>query len=107
MPHRGVADELSSQYVQSQVEPGQQDHREHMAQAFAYGSQAIDDPEIREIYVQMALENKNNENRPRDMAVSDYYHNHTNLLGDKFQWDVTLYRWKVKNRKERRQKKRR
>ena len=44
---------------------------------------------------------------PYDMAVSDYYHNHNNLLGDKFQWDVQLYRWKMENRKERKRKKRR
>jgi hypothetical protein len=82
-------------------------HRERMAEAWAYGSQAIRDPEIREIYVQMALEKKKDENRPRDMAVSDYFHNHNNLLGDRFQWDVQLYRWKMETRRERRRKKRR
>jgi len=62
----------------------QDDHRERMAESFAYASQAIQDPEIKKFYVQMALEKKKNENRPYDMAVSDYYHNRNNLLGARF-----------------------
>jgi len=73
-------------------------HRERMAEAFAYATQITDDPQIREIYLQMARKEKHN-NRSYDMAVSDYYHNHNNLLGDRFVWDVELWRATKKNRK--------
>ncbi len=35
--------------------PAQDDHRECMSEAFAYAKQANRDPEIRKVYVQMAL----------------------------------------------------
>ena len=108
LSHNGeISAYLSPDMSRVEWSQAQDAHRARMAEAFAYGSQAIGVPEIREIYVQMALENKKDGNRPRDMAVSDYYHNHNNLLGDRFQWDAQLYRWKVETRKERRRKKRR
>jgi hypothetical protein len=66
-------------------------HRERMAESFAYATQAMANPEIREIYLQMALEKKKNK-RPYDMAVWDYYHNGNNLLGSKFFWNVENWR---------------
>ena len=81
-------------------------HRERMAESFAYAKQANRDPEIRKIYVQMALENGMNENRPFDMAVSDYYHNRNNLLGDRFYWSADLWREKYEEQKRKRLRKR-
>jgi hypothetical protein len=69
---------------------GPQDaHRERMAEAFAYTSQATRDPEIKKHYLRMALKEKKN-NRPYNMAVSDYFHNRNKLLGDRFCWSADL-----------------
>jgi hypothetical protein len=107
LSHNGkISAYLSPDMSQVSWSQAQDAHRERMAEAWAYASAAIKDPDIREIYIQMAIEQKKNENRPFDMAASDYFHNHNNLLGDKFQWDVDLYRAKVENRKERMRKKR-
>jgi hypothetical protein len=76
-------------------------HRERFAEARAYAKAALAVPEIRTIYVLRSLELKNN-NRPHDMATSDYL-NGNNLLGDKFSWDVEHWRdmQKYKKRKKR------
>ena len=76
-------------------------HRERFAAARAYAKAALAVPEIRTIYVLRSLELKNN-NRPHDMAISDYM-NGNNLLGDKFHWDVERWRkmQKYKRRKKR------
>lgn len=76
-------------------------HRERFAEARAYARAALAVPEIRTIYVLRSLELKNN-NRPHDMAMSDYLHGN-NLLGDKFEWDVEWWRarQKYKRRKQR------
>jgi hypothetical protein len=50
----------------------QKEHRQRFKHAVAYARAAIADPEIRPIYVQMAME-KQNSKRPFDMAVSDYF----------------------------------
>lgn len=83
----------------------QDDHRERMAEASAYAKQANRDPEIRKTYVQMALENGMNENRPFDMAVSDFYHTRNNLLGARFYWSAELWRAKYEERKRKRLRK--
>ena len=70
--------------------PAQIAHRERFAEARAYAKAALAVPEIRTIYMLRSLELKNN-NRPHDMAVSDYL-NGNNLLGDKFDWDVEWWR---------------
>ena len=77
--------------------PDQEAHREHMAEAYAYASQAVKDPEIREIYLQMSRRVFAN-NRPYNMAVSDYCKGN-NLLGDKFHWDVERWRAQKEYRK--------
>jgi hypothetical protein len=82
----------------------QDDHRERMAEAFAYASQATRDPQIKEFYLKMAWKEKKN-NRPYDMAVSDYYHNHNNLLGNRFYWSAELWRAKYEERKRKRMRK--
>ena len=82
----GTPDMRQVQWSQDQVS-----HRERMAEAYAYASAAIKDPQIREVYLKMARQRKKN-NRPYDMAVSDYYHNHNNLLGDKFRWNLLDWR---------------
>jgi hypothetical protein len=51
--------------------PAQVEHRELMRQAFFYAKAAVRDPEFRAYYLKMARRKKKN-NRPFDMAVSDY-----------------------------------
>lgn len=80
--------------------PAQVAHRERMAEASAYARAAIADPQIRAIYEQMSVERKGNK-RPYDMALSDYY-NGNNLLGDKFHWDLELWRAQKRFRKRKR-----
>ena len=79
----------------------QKDHRQRMAEASKYASAAIADPELRQVYVQMALDLNKNPGRPFDMAVSDYYHNGNDLLWKKYmgdqqkpkRWDMNYYSW--------------
>ncbi|HET6596779.1 MAG TPA: hypothetical protein VFG81_14230 [Anaerolineales bacterium] len=52
--------------------PAQQAQRQRMARATAYAKLAIQYPDIRQFYVEMAKQRKRNEGRPFDMAVSDY-----------------------------------
>ena len=51
----------------------QKDQRTNMARASAYGHVAIQDPDIRQYYVEMAKQRKMNPRRPYDVAVSDYF----------------------------------
>jgi hypothetical protein len=51
-----------------------------MKEAFLYASAAVADPDLRPIYVQMAVENNRNPRRPFDMAVSDYCDTSNDLL---------------------------
>jgi len=51
-----------------------------MREAFKYASAAVADPELRPVYVQMAVEQPRNPGRPFDMAVSDYYQHGNDLL---------------------------
>jgi hypothetical protein len=79
----------------------QKDHRRRMKEAFRYASAAVADPELRPIYVQMAVDRKKNPKRPFDMAVSDYYHHGNDLLWKKHMgdqqkpknWDMDDYPW--------------
>ena len=81
--------------------PAQKDHRQHMKEAFLYASAAVADPDLRPIYVQMAVDNDRNPRRPFDMAVSDYCDTGNDLLwkkhmGDKEKpenWDIERYHW--------------
>lgn len=50
----------------------QKAQRQRIARATAYGKLAIQYPEIRQFYVEMAKQRKRNQRRPFDMAVSDY-----------------------------------
>ena len=52
--------------------PAQKAQRQRLARATAYAKLAIRDPEIRQVYVEMAKQRKKNQGRPFDMAVSDY-----------------------------------
>jgi hypothetical protein len=53
--------------------PAQKAQRQNFAKASAYAKLAIQDPEIRQVYVEMAKQRKRNKRRPGDMAVSDYF----------------------------------
>lgn len=65
----------------------QKDHRQRMGEASRYASAAVADPELRPIYVQMAVDHDMNPGRPFDMAVKDYYHNGNDLLWKKHMGD--------------------
>ena len=65
----------------------QKDHRQHFREAALYASAAVADPDLRQIYVQMAIDNGKNPGRPFDMASSDYYHNGNDLLWKKHMGD--------------------
>ena len=79
----------------------QKDQRQRMREASKYASAAVADPELRPVYVQMALEHNKNPGRPFDMAVSDYYHHGNDLLWKKHMgdqekpknWDMVYYPW--------------
>ena len=66
--------------------PAQTKQRQRLARATAYAKLAITDPEIRQVYVEMAEHRKMNPRRPFDMAVSDYCQGNdllwTKLMGD-------------------------
>jgi hypothetical protein len=84
----------------------QKDHRRRMAAASRYASAAVADPDVRALYVQMAIENGKNPGRPFDMAVSDYYHTGNDLLWKKHMgdqekpanWKMYLYPWYASKR---------
>jgi hypothetical protein len=84
----------------------QKDHRQHMKEAFIYASAAVADPDLRPIYVQMAVENDRDPKRPFTTAVSDYYDNGNDLLwkkhmGDREKpknWDIEHYSWYLTKR---------
>jgi hypothetical protein len=84
----------------------QKDHRQRMKEAWIYASAAVADPDIRPIYVQMAVDNGKNPKRPFDMAVSDYCDTGNDLLwkkhmGDREKpgsWDIERYPWYLTKR---------
>jgi hypothetical protein len=65
----------------------QRDHRENFREAVLYASAAIADPEIRLVYVQMAIENHRDPRRPYHMAFQDYYYQGNDLLWKKHMGD--------------------
>ena len=75
----------------------------------AYASTAAADPDLRPIYVQMAIENGKNPKRPYDMAVSDYCSTGNDLLwkkhmGDREKpenWRMERYLWYFNSKKKR------
>ncbi|HUE97731.1 MAG TPA: hypothetical protein VMN99_00675 [Anaerolineales bacterium] len=72
-----------------------------MREASKYASAAVADPDIRPIYVQMAVDHNKNPKRPFDMAVSDYDHHGNDLLWKKHlgdqekpkNWNMLHYSW--------------
>ena len=72
-----------SKVIWSQAQKAQ---RQSFANASAYGKLAIQYPEIRQHYVEMAKQRKKNQRRPYDMAVSDYFQGN-DLLWQKFYGD--------------------
>ena len=79
----------------------QEMHRERMAEAYAYASTAMEVPEVRAFYLQLAWEKKRNK-RPYDMAVSDFYHNRINRMGpDVIFWNAEAWREEIKLRRKR------
>jgi hypothetical protein len=91
----------------------QKDHRQRISEASKYASAAVADPDLRPVYVQMALDHDRNPGRPFDMAVSDYLHTGNDLLWKKHMgdqekpqnWNIHYYPWyfpKPKRRGKRR-----
>jgi hypothetical protein len=88
----------------------QKDHRQDFGQASKYASAAVADPDLRPIYIQMAIENSKNPKRPYDMAVSDYCKTGNDLLWKKHMgdqekppnWDMDRYPWYATPKKKRR-----
>lgn len=84
----------------------QKDHRKRMKEAYEYAPAAIADPEIRAVYIQMALELGKNPRRPGDAAVSDYYQTGNDLLWKKHMggqekpanWNMHHYPWYFKQK---------
>lgn len=82
----------------------QKDQRQRMSEAWKYASAAAADPDLRPVYVQMALDQGKNPGRPFDMAVSDYCHTGNDLLWKKHMgdqekpknWDMGYYPWYFK-----------
>ena len=64
----------------------QKAQRQNFAKASAYAKLAIQDPDIRQFYVEMAKQRKKNKRRPGDMAVSDYFQGN-DLLWQKYYGD--------------------
>ena len=91
----------------------QNDHRQHMSEAWKYASAAIADPELRPVYVQMARDHDKNPGRPFDMAVSDYCHTGNDLLWKKHMgdqekpsnWKMYYYPWYFKKQDRTRKRK--
>jgi hypothetical protein len=87
----------------------QETHRERFREASLYASAAVADPDLRPIYVQMAVDNGKNPKRPFDMAVSDYYHTGNDLLWKKHMgdqekpqgWGMGYYPWYVNPKSKR------
>lgn len=92
--------------------PAQKEQRQRMGEASKYASAAVADPDIRPIYVQMALEQGKNPRRPFDMAVSDYIHHGNDLLWKKHMgdqekpqnWNIYHYAWYFPTRAKRRKR---
>ena len=88
----------------------QKDHRYRIGEASHYASATVADPDLRPIYVQMAIERGMNPKRPFDTAVSDYYHTGNDLLwkkhmGDQAKpehWDMQSYTWYLNPKRKRR-----
>lgn len=66
--------------------PAQKAQRQKLARATAYAKLAVQYPDIRQFYVEMAKQRKKNPRRPFDMAVSDY-HDGNDLLWQKLYGD--------------------
>jgi len=100
--HNGKVSVYETPYMKRvKWSPAQKEQRRRMGEASRYASAAVADPDIRPIYVQMALEHGKNPDRPFDMAVSDYHHNGNDLLWKKHMgdqekpatWDMGFYPW--------------
>ena len=84
-----------------------------MGEASRYASAAVADPDLRPIYIQTAIANDMNPERPFDMAVKDYSHTGNDLLWKKHRgdqekpknWDMGFYPRYVKKQKRSRRRK--
>jgi hypothetical protein len=92
----------------------QKDHRRGFGEASYYASAAIADPDLRPIYVQMAIDNNGNPRRPFEMAFKDYKKGNDLLwkkhMGDREKpanWQMERYGWYFTKRRPPSYKKRR
>jgi len=100
--HNGKVSVYVAPYIKKvKWSQAQKEQRRRMREASKYASAAVADPELRPIYVQMALDHNKNPGRPFDMAVSDYYHHGNDLLWKKHMgdqekpqnWEMVYYPW--------------
>jgi len=114
-PHNGkVSVYITPDMSQVRWSQAQKDHRQHMKEAFLYASAAVANPDLRPIYVHIAVDNGRNPKRPFDMAVSDYCDTGNDLLwkkhmGDREKpenWDIERYHWYLIKQKPEHLKKR-
>ena len=113
--HTGKVSVYETPYMEGiKWSQAQKDHRQRMGEASRYASAAVADPEIRPIYVQMAVDHGRNPGRPFEMAVSDYYHTGNDLIWKKHMgdqqkpknWDMGYCAWYVTTPKQRGKRKR-
>jgi hypothetical protein len=100
--HNGKVSVYETPYMKGvKWSQAQKDQRQRMGEASRYASAAVADPDIRPVYVQMAMDHNKNPKRPFDMAVSDYYHHGNDLLWKKHMgdqgkpknWNMGFYPW--------------
>ena len=106
--HNGKVSVYQAPYMKKvRWSQAQKDHRQRMKEASKYASAAVADPDLRPIYVQMAMDQDKNPGRPFDMAVSDYFHTGNDRLWKKHMgdqekpkhWEMGYYPWYFKQRK--------
>ena len=78
---------LSPDMSRVKASKAQKDHQHNFREAVLYASATVADPDLRPIYVQMAIEKGRNPKRPYDMAVSDYSTTGNDLLWKKHMGD--------------------
>jgi hypothetical protein len=78
---------LSPDMSRVRASKAQKDHRQRFREAALYASAAVADPDLRPVYVQMAVDHNRDPRRPFHTAHSDYYQNGNDLLWQKHMGD--------------------
>jgi hypothetical protein len=101
LSHNGkISAYMSPDMTRVRWSPAQVAQRERFAEASAYASAVLSDPQIRPIYERRSMEKRGNK-RPYDWALADYMDGN-NLLGERFHWDVEIWRARQHYRRRKR-----